>query len=95
MRDENGLLIYDREYYHSLCTEKENALDDEYTKKFCELFDRRDRGEISQEECNRLYEKLDAEHTAACERLYDEEFGTHSATDDDENFFMPPNFATA
>ena len=90
MRDANGLLIYDRDYYRSLFTEKENALDDEYMKKFYELFDRRDRGEISQDECNRLYEKLDAEHTAACERLYDEEFGNQSSADD-EKFFAPLN----
>lgn len=95
MRDENGLLVYDREYYRSLCTEKENAIDDEYMKKFLELFDKRDRGEISQEECTRLYEELDAEHTAACEQLYDEEFGKQSKNAYDENFFASPNVATA
>ena len=70
MRDEKGLLVWDRDYYRTLCTEKENALDDEYTEKFRALFDKRDRGEISQEECNRLFEELDDEHTEACSRLY-------------------------
>ncbi len=96
MRNEKGLLVYDREEFRSLCTEKENALDDEYMEKFRVLFDKRDRGEITQEECNRLYEELDDEYTAACERLYDEEFGKNSAANDtDENFSVPPNFAIA
>ena len=95
MRDKNGFLVYDRNYYRSLCTEKENSLHDKYMKKFYELFDKRDRGEISQEECNRLYEELDNEHTVAFEQLYDKEFGNQSATEDDEKFFAPPNFATA
>ena len=59
MRNEKGLLVWDRNYCRSLCTEKENALDDEYMEKFRVLFDKRDNGEISQEECNRLYEALD------------------------------------
>lgn len=94
MRDANGLLIYDRDYYRSLFTEKENALDDEYMKKFNELLDRRDSGEISKDEYIRLYKELDAEHTAACERLYDEEFGKQPSADD-EKFFEPLNFAMA
>ena len=94
-RNEQGLLVYDRESTRNFFTEKENALDDEYMEKFLELFDRRDRGEISQEECNRLYEELDNEHIKACSRLYDEEFGIQSATDDDEKFSAPPNFAIA
>lgn len=75
MRNEKGLLVYDSEEFRSLCTEKENALDDEYMEKFRVLFDKRDNGEISQEECNRLYEELDNEYIKACSRLYDEEFG--------------------
>ena len=94
-RDERGLLVYDREATRSFFTEKENALQDEYMEKFLELFDRRDRGEISQEECNRLYEELDDEYTEACSRLYDEEFGTQSADNNDEKFFAPQSFATA
>ena len=90
VRDERGLLVYNREHVRSLLTEKENALNDEYMEKFRVLFDRRDRGEISQEECNRLYEELDDEHTEALSRLYDEE----SATDDEEKFIGTPNFAT-
>ena len=93
-RNEQGLLVYDKEAVRDFLTEKENALDDEYMKKFLELFDRRDRGEISQEECNRLYEELDDKHTAACERLYDEEFG-NAANTDAEDFFAPPMFANA
>ena len=96
MRNEKGLLVYDKDYYRSLCTEKENALDDEYMEKFRVLFDKRDRGEISQDECNRLYAELDDEHTAACERLYDEEFGDNSAnTDAEEKISEPTNFAIA
>ena len=95
MRNEKGLLVYDRNYYRSLCTERENALDDEYMEKFRVLFDKRDSGEISQEECNRLYEALDNEYTAACSRLYDEEFGNVSANNDDESFFVPPMIALA
>ena len=79
MRNEKGLLVYDRNYYRSLCTERENALDDEYMEKFRVLFDKRDKGEISKDEYERLAEKLDYEHTKACERLYDEEFGDSSA----------------
>ena len=94
-RNEQGLLVYDREAVRNFFTEKENALDDEYMEKFNQLFDRRDRGEISQEECNRLYEELDDEYTEAFGRLYDEEFSTQSATVDDEKFSAPPNFAIA
>ena len=94
-RNEQGLLVYDREAFRSLLTEKENALNDEFMEKFRVIFDRRDRGEISQEECNRLYEELDNGWTEAFSKLYDEEFGTRSATDDDENFFTPPIFANA
>ena len=75
--------------------EKENALDDEYMEKFRVLLDRRDRGEISQDECNRLYEEIDDEYTEACSRLYDEEFGTQSAEPADEKFFVPSSFAMA
>lgn len=71
VRNEQGLLVYDREAVRSFFTEKETALDDEYMEKFLKLFDKRDRGEISQEECDRLYEELDDEHTEACSRLYD------------------------
>ena len=94
-RDERGLLVYDREAVRNFFTERENALQDEYMEKFRQLFDRRDRGEISQEEYERLAEELDDEHTEACSRLYDEEFGTQSADDDDEKFFTPQNFVTA
>ena len=95
VRDERGLLVYDREHVRSFFTEKENALDDEYMEKFRQLFDKRDRGEISQEECNRLFEELDDEHTEALSRLYDEEFGTQTADSDEEIFSAPPNFITA
>ncbi|MBQ3451061.1 MAG: hypothetical protein IJG32_02210 [Selenomonadaceae bacterium] len=94
-RNEQGLLVYDREAVRNFFTEKENALDDEYMEKFRQLFDRRDRGEISQEECNRLFEELDDEYTAACESLYDEEFGTQASDSDEENFSAPSNFITA
>lgn len=94
-RNEQGLLVYDREAVRNFCTEKENALEDEYMEKFRELIDRRDRGEISQEECNRLAEELDDEHTAACERLYDEKFGTQSEETSEKEFFASPHFATA
>ena len=95
MRNEKGLLVYDSEEFRNLCTEKENALDDEYMEKFRVLFDQRDNGEISQEECNRLYEELDNKYVEACSRLYDEEFGDTSSNSDDENFFAPPMFAHA
>ena len=94
MRNEKGLLIYDSEEFRNLCTEKENALDDEYMKKFRVLFDKRDNGEISQEECNRLYKELDNKYIEACSRLYDEEFG-NTAANNDENFFALPMFAHA
>lgn len=95
VRDERGLLIYDREHVRSFFSEKENALNDEYMKKFRQLFDRRDRGEISQEECNCLYEELDNEWLEAAEQLYDEEFGMQSENVDEEKFIATPNFATA
>lgn len=94
-RNEQGLLVYDREAVRNFLTEKENALDDEYMEKFRVLIDKRDRGEISHDECNRLAEELDDEHTAACERLYDEEFGTQSEEIPEEKFSALPNFATA
>ena len=95
VRDERGLLVYDREHVRSFFTEKENALDDEYMEKFRVLFDRRDRGEIFQEECNRLFEELDDEWLKAAEQLYDEEFGTQTAEPADEIFSAPPKFITA
>ena len=94
-RNEQGLLVYDHEAVRSFCTEKENALSDEYMEKFRVLMERRDRGEISEEECNRLAEKFDDEHTAALERLYDEEFGIQSAETPEEKIFATPNFAIA
>ncbi|MBR2518820.1 MAG: hypothetical protein IKE46_03410 [Selenomonadaceae bacterium] len=93
-RNEQGLLVFDKEAVRNFCTEKENALDDEYMEKFRVLFDKRDRGEISQEEYERLVEELDDEHTAACERLYDEEFG-NAANTDAEDFLAPPMVANA
>ena len=75
-RNEQGLLVYDREAVRNFFTEKENALEDEFMEKFRELFDKHERGEISDEEYENLAEVLDDEHTAACERLYDEEFGS-------------------
>ena len=95
MRDENGLLIYDDEFRRKFMTPSEISLSDEFVKKTTNLVDRYERGEISKQEYTRLVEELDAERTAACERLYDEEFGTHSASDDDENFFAPQIFANA
>lgn len=95
VRDERGFLVFNREHVRSFFTDKENALDDEYMEKFRQLFDRRDKGEISKEEYERLAEELDDEHTAACERLYDEEFSTQPATDDEEKFIGTPDFATA
>ena len=65
--------------------------DDKYMEKFRELFDKRDKGEITQEECNRFYEELDNEWLNAAEQLYDEEFGTQS----EEKNFAAPNFAIA
>ena len=94
-RNEQGLLVYDHEAARSLLTEKEIALEDEYMEKFRILMDRRDSGEISQEECNRLAEKFDDEHTAALERLYDEEFGTQAEKTPEEKFFAPSHFAIA
>ena len=95
MRNEKGLLVYDREEFRSFCTERENALNDEYMEKFRVLFSKYDRGEISKDEYEHLAEELDDEHTAACEKLYDEEFGDATANTDDEKFFAPPMFAHA
>lgn len=75
LRDERGLLVYNREAVRNFCTEKENALDDEYMEKFLELFSKRERGEISDEEYKSLVEEMDNEWLEASERLYDEEFG--------------------
>ena len=72
-RNEQGLLVYDREAVRNFFTEKENALEDEFMEKFRELFDKHERGEISDEEYENLAEVLDDEHTAACEH---EEFGS-------------------
>ena len=94
-RNEQGLLVYDREAVRSFFTEKENALDDAYMEKFRELFDKRDKSEISQEECNLLYEELDNEWTEAFNKLYDEEFGNQSAETPEEKFFAPSHFAIA
>ena len=96
VRDERGLLVYDREHVRSFFTEKENALDDEYMEKFRQLFDRRDRGEISDEEYESLAEEMDNEWLKAAGQLYDEEFGTQSDEISEEKIFStPPNFATA
>ena len=94
-RNEQGLLVYDREAVRNFCTEKENALEDEFMEKFHELFDKRDRGEISQEECNHLYEELDNEWMEAFSKLYDEEYGTQESEPVEGTFFAPPRFATA
>ena len=75
-RNEQGLLVYDREAVRNFCTEKENALDDEYMEKFRELFDKHERGEISDEEYESLAEKMDNEWLEEAERLYYEEFGS-------------------
>ena len=90
-RNEQGLLVYDREAARSLLTEKENALDDKYMEKFRELFDKHESGEISDEEYESLAEKIDDEWLKAAEQLYDEEFGTQS----EEKNFAAPNFAIA
>ena len=94
-RNEQGLLVYDREAFRSLLTEKENALNDEFMEKFRVIFDKHERGEISDEKYESFAEELDDEHTAACERLYDEEFGTKSEETSEEKFFASPHFATA
>lgn len=94
-RNEKGFLVYDREAARNFCTEKENALDDEYMEKFRALFDKRDKGEISQEECNRLYEELDNEWTEAFSKLYDEEYGSQESESVEEKNFATPHFAIA
>ena len=93
-RDERGLLLYDDEFRRRLMTPKEIALSDEFVKKTAILIERYERREISKQEYDRLVEELDDEHTEACSRLYYEEFGTQSTTDD-EKFLMPQSFATA
>lgn len=95
VRDERGFLIFNREHVRSFFTEKENVLDDEYMEKFRQLFDKHERGEISDEEYEHLAEEMDDEHTAACERLYDEEFGTQSEETSKEKFFATTNFSIA
>lgn len=94
-RNEQGLLVYDREAARNFCTEKENALDDKYMEKFRELFDKHERGEISDEEYESLAEKMDNEWLEEAERLYDEEFGTQSEETSERNFSSPPQFAIA
>ena len=94
-RNEQGLLVYDREAARSLLTEKETALLDEFMEKFRVLYNKHERGEISDEEYESLAEEIDDEHTAACERLYDEEFGTQPEEISEEKIFMPSHFATA
>ena len=94
MRDEKELLLYDDKFRRRFMTPKEIALSDEFVKKTTILIERYERREISKQEYDRLVEELDDEHTEACSRLYDEEFGTQSTTDD-EKFLMPHSFATA
>lgn len=94
MRNEQGLLIYDDKFRRRFMSPKRIALNDAWVKKHGELINAKDRGEISAQEYDRLVEELDDEHTKACERLYNEEFG-NSANDDDEKFFVPPMFANA
>jgi len=94
-RNEKGLLVYDKEAVRKFFTEKENALNDEYMEKFRALFDRRDIGEISQEECNSLYEELDNEWTEAFSKLYDEKVGTQPKEISKEKILTPPRFAIA
>ncbi|MBR3747893.1 MAG: hypothetical protein IKP64_09105 [Selenomonadaceae bacterium] len=93
MRNKQGLLIYDDEFRRRFMSPKKIALNNAWVKKHSELIDAKDRGEISVQEYDRLVEELDDEHTAACEKLYDEEFGDNSANDED--FFSPPMFANA
>ena len=95
MRNEQGLLIYDDEFRRQFMSPKKIALNDAWVKKHGELIDAKDRGEISAQEYNRLVEELDDEHTAACEKLYNEEFGDNSANTDAEDFFAPPMVANA
>ena len=95
MRDEKGLLVYDDEFRRKFMTPKEITLSDEFVRKTGILIERYERGEISKQEYDTLVEELDAEHTAACERLYDEEFNNRSADKKEKNFFAPSNFATA
>ena len=95
MRDEKGLLVYDDEFRRRFMTAKEIALSDEFVKKTGILIEKYERGEISKQEYDYLVEKLDDEHTAAYERLYDEEFGNKSTETDREKFFASPNFASA
>lgn len=77
-----------------LMTPREIALSNEFVKRTGILIEQHERGEISDGEYERLLKELDDEHTSACERLYDEEFGDQSTTDA-EKFFAPPNFAIA
>ena len=94
-RDERGLLMYDPVKARSLFTDAENALCDEFVRKTGILIEQYERGEISEEEYDRLSEELDAEHTEACSRLYDEEHDIKSENVDEEKFFAPPQFAIA
>ena len=95
MRDEKGLLVYDDEFRRKFMTPKEIALNNEFVQKTGILIEQYERGEISKQKYDRLVEELDTEHTAAYERLYDEEFGKRSADKEEKNFFVPSNFATA
>ncbi len=94
MRDERGLLVYDDEFRRRLMTPKEIATSDKWVKKHSDLISAKDSGDINEQEYERLCNELDAEHEEELSRIYDEDFGTQSATDN-EKFFAPQNFATA
>lgn len=95
MRDEKGLLVYDDEFRRKFMTPKEIALNDEFVQKTGILIEQYERGEISKQKYDSLVEELDTEHTAAYERLYDEEFSNQETDSEEENFSASPNFITA
>lgn len=76
-RNENGFLIWDKDFEKEMFTSKEIAISEKFLKLNEIILQKRDNGEITELEFNRMSIELDHEHTRACSELYDEEHGVN------------------
>ena len=95
MRDANGFLVYDDEFRRRFMTPREIAASDKWVKKHSSLITAKEHKKISEEEYERLCNKLDAEHEEELSQIYDEDFGSQTKKAEDENFFTGMIFANA
>lgn len=69
-RDKNGFVIFDDDFRREMMTPKQFALSNKHSDEFKKLLAKRDSGEISEQEYNKLTKEMDSRHSAEYDALY-------------------------